>query len=93
MSQKQFIQIACRAVSLNLLMTSLLWLALVPVRMHAVLHYRSIFPRTPSQDFAYTNDFILLMSYIGISAGVFLAAVWIYRCGPKVETFLSPSEE
>jgi hypothetical protein len=41
MSRKQFIQIASRAVALNLLMTSLAWLALVPVRMYAVLYYRN----------------------------------------------------
>jgi len=93
MSRKQFIQIASRAVSLNLLMTSFAWLAMVPVRMYAVLHYRNISARTPSQDYAYTDDFILLISYIGISAGLFLAGVWIYRCGPKIEAFLSPSEE
>lgn len=93
MSSKQFIQIASRAVALNLLMTSLVWLAMVPVRMHAVLHYRDISARTPSQDFAYTNDFILLITYIGISTGLFLGSVWIYRCGPKIEAFLWPSEE
>jgi len=93
MSRKAFIQIASRAVALNLVMTSLVWLTVIPVRMHAVLHYRSIVPRTPAQDFLYTNDFLLLVSYIVISGGLFIAAIWLYRCGPKIEAFLSPSEE
>lgn len=93
MSRKAFIQIASRAIALNLVVSSLAWFALIPVRVHAFLHYRNALPRTPSQDFVYTSDFLLLLAYIAISGGLFIAAVWIYRCGPRIEAFLSPSEE
>ena len=93
MSRKELIQIASRAVALNLVVTSLAWFALIPVRVHAFLHYRNTEPRTPSQDFVYTNDFLLLLAYFAISGGLFCAAIWIYRCGPTVERFLGQTEE
>jgi hypothetical protein len=93
MSQKECIQLASRAVALVLLVSSLGWFVSVPVHFHSVLHYRSIFPRTPQQDYIYTNDFLLLLTHIAASAVFFVGAVWMSRCGPTIQRFLSPSEE
>ncbi len=93
MSKNASIQLASRAVAMILLISSLGWFLTVPVYFHSVLHYRSIFPRTSQQDYIYTNDFLLLLTHIGASAVFFVGSVWVYRCGPTIYRFLSPSEE
>ncbi len=93
MSRKACIELASRTVALFLVFWSLQWFAMIPARFHSVLHYRTIYPRTAQQDYLYTNDFLLLLTYITISAGLFLGAIWVGRCGPAVQRFLSPSED
>lgn len=93
MSKRECIQIVSRAVALILVFWSLLWFAMIPAHFHSLFHYRAIFPRTAQQDYIYTNDLIVLLAYIANSGGLFIAAIWVSRCGPTIQKFLSPSEE
>ena len=91
MSKKALVLIASRAIALYLVFWSLGNLATVPPLIFAISHYTGQ-PASPAQDYLYTYHLIQLSTQIVISAALFLAAVWTYRCGPKIEAFLSPSE-
>ena len=93
MSRKALVQLASRALALNLVIWAVGGLAYIPSPFFSLLHHRAIEGRTAYQDYLYTSDFIAVMSRLVLSTGLFIAAVWFYRCGPKIETFLSPSEE
>lgn len=93
MTKKEFVQLASRALSLNLVVWSVASLVYVPGPAFSMLHYRSISVRTASQDFYYTYDFITVLTRLVLAGGLFLAAIWFYRCGPDIEKFLLPSED
>jgi hypothetical protein len=90
-SKKELVQIASRAISLYLIFWSLGNLANVPSLAFAISYYAGL-PRSAGQDYFYKVQLIQLVSHIVVSTGLFLAAVWTYRCGPKLEAYLSPSE-
>ena len=89
--QKELVLIASRAISLYLVFWSLGNLANVPALAFAISHYAGL-PASAGQDYLYKLQLIQLLSHIVVSTGLFLAAVWTYRCGPKLEAYLSPSE-
>lgn len=91
MSKKELVQIASRAISLYLVFWSLGILANVPYLVFATSHYAGK-PASAGQDYLYKAQLIQLVSHIVVSAGLFFGAVWTYRCGPKLEAYLSPSE-
>ena len=86
MSKKQVVLVASRAIALYLILWSLGNLGSVPALVFSVTH-------EPAQSFVYRYHLVLLSSQVVLSIGLFLAAVWTYRCGPKIEAFLSPSED
>jgi hypothetical protein len=49
--------------------------------------------RSPGQEYFLRSDLILLLSHVILSAGLFIASVWVYKCGPSIEAFLAPTEE
>jgi hypothetical protein len=89
--KKELVLIASRAISLYLVFWSLGNLANVPSLVFAISHYAAQ-PASAGQDYAYKLQLIQLVSHIVVSSGLFLAAVWTYRCGPQLEAYLSPSE-
>ncbi len=91
MPKKELVLIASRAISLYLVFWSLGNLGNIPSLLFAISHYSSQ-PSSPGQDYVYKFHLIQFISQIVVSTGLFLAAVWTYRCGPKIEAFLSPSE-
>jgi hypothetical protein len=91
MAKKELIQIASRAISLYLIFWSFGNLANVLSLVFAISHYAGL-PASVGQDYLYKLQLIQLLSHIVVSAALFLAAVWTYRCGPKLEAYLSPSE-
>jgi len=93
MTKKELVQLASRALALNLVIWSVASFVYVPAPLFAMLHYRNIPSRMPAQDYVYTHDFITLFTRLILAAGLFIAAVWFYRCGPTIEAFLSPSVE
>ena len=90
MPKKQIVLIASRAISLYLVFWSLGNLANVPSLLFAISNYAGSV--SSGQNFLYKLHLIQLLDQLGLSVGLFLAAVWTYRCGPKIEAFLSPSE-
>ena len=90
MSKKQLVQIASRAIALYLVFWSLGNLANLPAVLFSLLHAKA--GVSAGQDYLHKYYVVLLWSHIGTSVALFLAAVWVYRCGPQIEAFLSPSE-
>jgi len=93
MSRKAFVPLASRALSLNLVIWAVAGLVYVPAHFFSALHYRNMGVRTPRVEYLYILDLILILSHLVLSVGLFIASVWVYRCGPSIEGFLSPSEE
>ena len=91
MPKKELVLIASRAISLYLVFWSLGNLANLPSLVFGISHYAGQ-PASAGQDYLYKLQLIQLLSHIVVSTGLFLAAVWTYRCGPKLEAYLSPSE-
>ena len=89
MSKKEVVLIASRAVALYLVFWSLGNLGNIPGLVFAMSHY-AVLPPSPGRDYMYQYHVIEFSSRIVLTVGLFLAAVWIYRCGPKIERFLSP---
>ena len=91
MSRKELVQIASRAIALYLVFWSLGNLGSIPALVFNFWHYAAQ-PKTSAQDYLYQYYLLQLSSHIVVSIGLFVAAVWTYRCGPTIERFLSPSE-
>jgi hypothetical protein len=84
MSDKVLVQIASRALSLNLVVWSAATLVYLLPEAFSFFHYSNLTDRTSLQDYYYKYDIILIASRLILSAGLFIASVWIYKCGPDV---------
>ena len=91
MPKKELVLIASRAISLYLVFWFLGNLANTPSIVFAISHYAGL-PASAGQNYLYKLELIQLLSHIVASTALFLAAIWTYRCGPKLEAYLSPSE-
>jgi hypothetical protein len=89
-SKKELVQIASHAIALYLVFWSLGNLGNVPALVFAISRYGK--GVSAGQDFQHNYYVVQLASHIVLSISLFLAAVWVYRCGPRIEAFLSPSE-
>src|SRR5260221_7467338 len=90
-SKRELVQIASRAIALYLVFWSLGNLGNVPAILFAISHYAAQ-PASPAQDYLNRYYLIQMSSQLVVSGGLFIAAVWTYRCGQIIERFLSPSE-
>jgi hypothetical protein len=93
MSRKGFVEIASRALALNLAIWYVGTLVYVPGILFSLRHYESPQVPTPGQQYIFRYYLFSPISQVAMSAVLFLAAVCVYRCRPDVEVFLSPSEE
>jgi len=92
-TKRDLILVASRAMALYLIFWALDHLSYVPVDAFAVSHYRAL--QTGSQNFQsymYMEHLILLIRHIIYAVFLFVASVWIYRCGPTISRFLSSPE-
>jgi hypothetical protein len=93
MSNKELVQIASRALSLNLVVWSAANLAFIPSEAFSFFHYFRMQDRTSGQDYLLEYDALLVVCRLILCIGLFVASIWIYRCGPDIYRFLAPSEE
>jgi hypothetical protein len=93
MTKRVLVQLASRTLALNLLLWSIYTFMYIPVYSFSLSHYARLTPKSASQEYLHRYYFILVMSHLFMSGAVFLAAIWIYKCGPTIERFLSPAEE
>lgn len=93
MSRKALVQLASKALALNLVIWAVAGLVYVPAIFVSVLHYRNMGVPAPQVKYFYTYYLIQLSSHLVLSGGLFIASVWVYRCGASIEGFLSPSAE
>jgi len=56
-------------------------------------HYARIAVKTAFEEYYFRYYLTLLVTRLTVSVTMFVAAIWIYRCGPTVEKFLAPTEE
>jgi hypothetical protein len=93
MTKRVLVQLASRALALNLLLWSIYSFMYIPVYSFSLSHYARLTATSASQEYLYRYYFILVVSHVFMTTAIFLAAIWIYKCGPTIESFLSPAEE
>ena len=93
MSKKALLQLASRAIALNLVFVSLGWFASVPMLAFSTGHHAIMRSSSAYENYLYSYDLISLITHLAVSGVIFVGAVWVYRCGPTVQAFLSPSED
>jgi hypothetical protein len=86
-TKKDLVVIASRAIALYLIFWALDNLSYVPVDAFALSHYSAL-----PQEYVYKYHLVLLSHHLLASVLFFVGVIWVYRCGPSVESFLSPSE-
>jgi len=92
-TNKLVVQLVSRAVALNLVIWAVESLVYIPEIIFSLSHYAGLEVHSANQAYFYRYDYISLVSHLVYSTGLFLAAVWVYGCGPTLERFLLPSEE
>jgi len=93
MSKKALLQLASRAIALNLVFVSLGWLASVPMLAFSTARHSAMRSSSAYENYLFRYDLISLITHLALSGLIFVGSVWVYRCGPTVEGFLSPSED
>ena len=91
MNKRELVLIASRAVSLYLIFWALDNFSYVPVDAFSLSHYSSL-PASAGQNYLYKYHLVLLSHHLVLSVVFFVGAVWLYRCGPSVESFLSATD-
>jgi len=92
-TNKLVVQLVSRAVALNLVIWAVETLVYIPGIVFSLSHYAGPDVHSATQAYFYRYYYISLVSHLVYSSGLFIAAVWVYGCGPTVERFLLPSEE
>ena len=90
MDQEQVVTIASRVLSLYLIVWALDALTLVPGDAFSLSHYKAL--ANAGQGYLYHSYTIQWCRHLAVSTAMFLAANWTYRCGPFMESFLSPGD-
>jgi len=90
-TKRDLILVASRAMALYLIFWALDHLSYVPVDAFALSHYGSL--QAGRQNYLYMENLILLIRHIIYAGFLFVASVWIYRCGPTISRFLSSPVE
>jgi hypothetical protein len=86
-SKKDLVVLASRVIALYFIFWALDNLAYVPVDAFELRHY------SPAPEaYLYKLHLLLLCHRLVLAAFFFISAVWVYKCGPSVESFLSPSD-
>lgn len=87
MSKKGFVVLASRVIALYFIFWALDNLSYVPVDAFELRHYSPL-----PQEYLYQVHLMQLSHHLVVAALFFIGAVWVYKCGPWVESFLSPSD-
>ena len=91
MTKKEMVVLASRATSLYLIFWALSALSYIPGKAFSLSYYAAQ-ASSPRRDYLYKSELIQIGHTAVMCIGLFMAAIWIYRCGPTIEAFLSPSQ-
>jgi len=91
LTKRDLVLVASRAMALYLIFWALDHLSYVPVDAFSLSHYRSL--QGGGQSYLYVYTLIVLIRHISYAGLLFVASVWVYRCGPTISRFLSSLEE
>ncbi|HKT47834.1 MAG TPA: hypothetical protein VJP87_09960 [Candidatus Acidoferrales bacterium] len=91
MNRKELVTLASRATALYLIFWALDNLSYLPVEVFSLSHYSSQAALT-GQPYLRTYYSIMVARHLILTAFFFVASIWIYRCGPVIESFLWPSD-
>ena len=92
MSRKEQVLLVSRAFALLLLTWALVEVTYLPDRLFVLFHHLSQRSVLANRDYWSTYDLILTVSTIVRMLALFLASVMFWKCGPRVEAFLSPQK-
>lgn len=92
MTKRDLVLVASRAMALYFVFWALDNLSWVPLYSLSVSHYGSL-PTTGGQNYLYIHYLILLIRHLSFAIALFIASVWVYRCGPTISRFLLSPEE
>ena len=87
MSKKDFVVLASRVIALYFIFWGLDNLSYVPVDAFELRHYSPL-----PQEYLYKVHLMKLSHHLVVGALFLFGAVWVYKCGPSVESFLSPPD-
>jgi len=87
MTKKELVKLTCRALALNLLLWSLEGVTYIPISALSVSHYARIEMKSATQEYYFRHYLILFATLMVVSITLFLAVIWIYKCGATVEAF------
>jgi hypothetical protein len=90
-TKKEMVVLASRATSLYLIFWALNALSYIPAEAFSLSYYAAQ-ASSARRDYLYKYELLLIGHSAIMSIGLFMAAIWIYKCGPTIEAFLSPSE-
>jgi hypothetical protein len=87
MSKKDFVVLASRVIALYFIFRGLDNLSYVPVDAFELRHYSPL-----PQEYLYKVHLMQLSYHLLVGTLFFIGAVWVYKCGPSIESFLSSPE-
>jgi hypothetical protein len=87
-NQKQLVTVASRVMSLYMILWALDSISYIPIDAFSLSHYKEL----GFQSYSFKYDLVLIVRHLIWSTTLFAGAVWTYRCGPFIQSFLSSDD-
>lgn len=92
MLRKELILIASRTFAMLMAVWTLTDVTYLPERIFAYSHHLALRSVLVTEDYL-TSYYLLILAFTVVRiAGLAIAAGWFWRCGPRVESLLLPSD-
>jgi hypothetical protein len=93
MSKKDLIVAVSRGVSLYFFAWALDNMTYLPGEIRSLFHHLRMQSVLAEEHYWRNGDFWSIAFTLGRASILFAVAIWLYRCGPRVEKFFSPQTE
>lgn len=88
MNPRRLVTLASRVISLYLILWALDSLSYIPIDAFVLSHYKEL----GFQAYSFKYNLVLVVRHLLWSAFLFTGAIWTYRCGPFIQSFLLPDD-
>ena len=88
MNQSQLVTVATRVLSLYLILWALDSLSYIPIDAFVLSHYKEL----GFQSYPFKYNLVLVVRHLMWSGFLFAGAIWAYRSGPFIRSFLLPDD-